>query len=172
MGGVLVPADRYPGPARLVVPVTPPKRETPEPGDVRAVLSAPGSGSGLHVEIPLPWLRPPIRANSVRDSHHARGNSTRQVKRDAWYAIRQARVWPIGEPDLPINVTLHWQKATRHRADSDNLHATLKPCQDALVMAGILPDDSWVFIRRASCEIHPPAEGEPARMWLTLEAAS
>lgn len=114
------------------------------------------------IRIDLPWTKPPLTGN---DRGHTRFRSplVKQTLAEARRAVFEADLQPI----VGANVTLHWLIPTKHRRDSDNLGPTLKECQDALVLEEILPDDSWVHIPRASCEIHPP-NGQPAAMWLEL----
>lgn len=115
------------------------------------------------VVIPLPWSNPPLSGNRTRGNPHARANEVREAKDAAYLAIKRAKVKPI----VGANITLHLRIADRRRRDADNLAPTLKVCQDALVMANVLPDDSWVSVPSATCRIHPP-NGEPASMWLEL----
>ena len=119
----------------------------------------------MTILIPLPWTKPPLTGNRTRGNPYARAGEVAKAKDAAVLAIRAAKVRPI----VGADVTLHFQIATRQRRDSDGLFPTLKVCQDALVLAGVLHDDSWVEVPRATCEIHPP-NGEPARMWLGLTA--
>lgn len=110
--------------------------------------------------VDLPWKRPPLTGN---DRGHTRFSPFRRVKAEALVMIRAAHLDPIGA----ACVTLHWRIPDRRRRDADNLGPTLKACQDALVEAGVLPDDSWQHVPAATCRIHPP-DGTPARMWLEL----
>lgn len=117
----------------------------------------------MSVVVPLPWTNPPLSGNRTRGNPHARANEVKAAKDAAYLAIRAAKVQPI----VGANITLHLRVADKRRRDADNLAPTLKAVQDALVLAEVLPDDSWVSVPRASCEIHPP-NGEPAAMWLEL----
>lgn len=113
--------------------------------------------------IPLPWTVPPLTGNRTRGNPYARAKEVADAKAAACYAVRAARV----EPRAGAIVELHFRPATKHRRDADGLFPTLKVCQDALVLEGVLPDDSWVSVPAATCRIHPP-NGEPAAMWLLL----
>lgn len=113
------------------------------------------------IVVPLPWARPPLSGN---DRGHTRYSPFTRVKGEAQVAIRAAKLRPV----VGANVTLVWLIPDRRRRDADNMAATLKACQDALVAEGVLPDDSWVHVPRASCRIEPP-DGGPARLWLELE---
>lgn len=116
------------------------------------------------IEIPLPWPKPPLTGNRTRGNPHARAAEVKQAKTEAIWAVRAAKVTPV----VGANVTLHYRPRTRQRRDADGLFPTLKVTQDALVAEGVLPDDSWVCVPRASCEIHPPTS-EPAAVWVELE---
>lgn len=111
--------------------------------------------------IALPWPKPPLTGN---DRGHTRFSPFARIKAEAVVMIRAARVEPMERAE----VTLHWLIPDRRRRDADNMAPTLKACQDALVAAGVLPDDGWEHVPLASCRIHPP-DGSPARMWLTID---
>jgi len=116
--------------------------------------------------IPLPWTKPPITLNpGLRSTNpHAKAAAVRQAKGEASAAIIHADTPPVAG----CNVTLHYRVPDRRRRDADNLAATLKVCQDALVLAGVLVEDSWVTVPSATCRIHPPSAEGPA-LWLELE---
>ena len=115
--------------------------------------------------VPLPWTNPPLSGNRTRGNPHARANEVAKAKGEAQWAVRAARL-----PKLAgANITLSLRVGTKRRRDADNLAPTLKVCQDALVLEGVLPDDSWVHVPSATCRIHPPSADGPA-MWLALES--
>ena len=117
------------------------------------------------IAIPLFWTKPPLTGNRTRGNVYARANEVKVAKAQAVLAIRAARVKPI----VGAEVTLHFRPKDKRRRDADGLAPTLKVVLDALVAAGVLPDDSWVHVPAATCRIHPPT-GEPAAMWLELTA--
>lgn len=114
------------------------------------------------IAIPLPWTRPPLNANDRNDRRTGGFRKVADALTEARLAIRAAGIRPI----VGAEVTLHYRVPDKRRRDADNLAATLKVCQDALVKEGVLPDDSWVCVPSATCRIHAPAE-QPA-MWLAL----
>ena len=116
------------------------------------------------ITIPLPWSKPPLTGNRTRGNPYARAFEVKAARDDATVALLRLDERPrlVG-----ANVTLHFRPKDRRRRDADGLFPTLKVCIDALVGLGILPDDSWIHVPRASCEIHPP-NGQPAAMWLEL----
>ena len=119
--------------------------------------------------IPLPWAAPPITLNGGlrADNPHAKAARVRKAKAEAILAIRAARVPAMAG----ACITLHYRVPDRRRRDVDNLAATLKVVQDALVDAGVLVEDSWVTVPRSGCEIHPPTSDGPA-LWVELEEAT
>ena len=117
-----------------------------------------------NLRVDLPWRSPPMRANDRR-SWPAQARAFKQALTEARWAVKAAGLAPI----VGANVTLHYRPTTRRRQDADGIAATLKPCLDALVQEGVIPDDSWVCVPRTSQEIHPPIKGEPAALWLELE---
>jgi crossover junction endodeoxyribonuclease RusA len=118
------------------------------------------------IAIPLPWQRPPITLNDRADRRSGGHRKIAQALSEARMAIRVAGIRPI----VGAEVTLHYRVPDNRRRDADNLAATLKVCQDALVQEGVLPDDSWVSVPSATCRIHAPEE-EPA-MWVELTAVT
>jgi hypothetical protein len=117
----------------------------------------------------LRWAAPPLTKNMVRRLHHMR---EAQLRRDA---ITEAR-WTIraalkrGEirPMIGANITLHWRMADARRRDGDGAQPTLSLLIDALVLEGVLPDDSWVHVVHSGVTCHPPRRGMPGAMWLEL----
>lgn len=118
----------------------------------------------MSIRIDLPWSKPPLTGNRTRGNPYARANEVKAAKDQAIVAVAGSGVWPI----VGAEVTLHLHPKDRRRRDADGLAPTLKVCLDALVIQGVLPDDSWVHVPAATCRIHPPT-GEPAAMWLTLD---
>ena len=117
----------------------------------------------MSVTIALPWAKPPLTQNDRDERKRGGARKITEAKDQARWAVRGANLTPI----VGAEVFIHWLIPTRGRRDSDNLGPTLKVCQDALVLEGVLPDDSWVHVPRSGHEIHPP-NGESAAMGLEL----
>jgi len=111
--------------------------------------------------IPLPWPKPPLSMND-RDHWAVKARKVREVRSIVAALITQARIPAMDTAE----VTLHWRVPDWKHRDVDNPTATLKPCIDALVDAGVLPRDSWRHVPRSGCVFHEP-DGEAA-MWLEL----
>lgn len=129
-------------------------------------MSTATQGRAREHVIGLPWTKPPLSLNA-RQHHHVKAKETAEALDQVRYAIRFAKRTGL-KPMVGANITLHLLVDTKRRRDADNLAPTLKVCQDALVLEGVLPDDSWVHVPHSGQTIHPP-DGRPAAMWLTLE---
>lgn len=116
--------------------------------------------------IPLPWVKPPLTGNRTRGNPYARANEVKQAKDAANLAVLVA----LPAPMLRAEITLHFRPADKRRRDADGMFPTLKVCQDALVAAGVLVDDSFACVPAATCRIHAPEK--PAAMWLELKAVA
>lgn len=89
------------------------------------------------IVVPLPYRRPPLTLN-VQLHHQAKARVVKQVRRDSWALAKSLKIQSMGA----VIVELVWFKGDNRRADADNIAATLKPLQDGLVDAKVLPDDS------------------------------
>lgn len=117
----------------------------------------------MSITIPLPWTKPPLSLNDRAQRHKGGAQKIAAALEDACLAIRAAGVKPI----VGAVVTTHYRAPDLRRRDADNLAATHKVCQDALVATGVIPRDDWVHIPSSAQRIHPPSEAGPA-MWLEL----
>lgn len=110
----------------------------------------------------LPWASPPLSLN--QRLHWARRASiTRDVKETVYWLTKAQHIPTLDR----ISVTLEWQPKDRRRRDADNPTATLKPCLDGLVLAGVIPDDTPHHITAATIRIHP-GNGQPATLRLHI----
>ena len=89
------------------------------------------------ITVPLPYRTPPLTMNG-RMHWAVKGRVTKQVRQDAWTLARALKIRPMGA----VITELVWFKGDNRRADAVNIAATLKPLEDGLVDAGVLPDDS------------------------------
>jgi len=107
---------------------------------------APGAGRSWEAILP-----PGLKLPSLNDRVHwsARNSMFQSVKKAAWAMIRNARVPALSR----VTVLLVFDPPDRRRRDADNLAGALKACCDAMVAAGVVPDDSSRYVARASCEI-------------------
>lgn len=115
--------------------------------------------------IPMPWASPPMTKNRVRRmNHYAEAKLRATTLDEARWAIRAAKV----EPMVGAIVILNWRVATRRRQDGDGADPTKAAVIDALVLEGVLPDDSWIHVVHSGVTCHPPLAGEPGAMWVVL----
>ena len=116
--------------------------------------------------IPLPWTTPPLTKNDTRRaSHpHAARRKWQAALEEARWAVRAAKP----EPMEAAIVLLHWRQPDKRRRDGDGIQLTLSACLDALVLEGVLPDDSWKHVPHSGVTTHPPVKGQPGAFWLSL----
>ena len=115
--------------------------------------------------IPLPYDTPPITKNKVRRLHHmAEAKIRAQVIEQVRWSIKAARIKPV----VGANVVLHWRVKNKRRQDGDGADPFKAACIDALVLEGVLPDDSWVCVPFSGVQVHPPSDEGPAT-WLELD---
>lgn len=96
--------------------------------------------------IKLPWSSPPLTANQ-RHHWRAKARITANIRTATKLLTRNI------PPQDHITVQLVWHVNTRHRRDVDNIVPTLKPICDALVDAGIVPDDTPQYMTKMMPEI-------------------
>ena len=115
----------------------------------------------------LPYERPPLSLNDRGQTPGARAKRSAVaalIKRDVAALAKAAQIGPQER----IHVRLNYQPKDRRRRDADNLVATLKPCIDGLVAAGIVPDDCDPFVDWSKPRIHEPAADRKPLLWLTV----
>lgn len=110
----------------------------------------------------LPYRVPPLTLNQ-RQHWAAKARATRRVRADTALVLRAARVPPCER----IVVQLGYTPRDRRRRDTDNLVATLKAVADAVVDAGIVPDDTPEFMSKPEPVIDAP-DGRDPHLWVRL----
>ena len=111
--------------------------------------------------IRLPYTKPPLNLN---DRMHWRKKAA---------VVKAVRAYVGGmaiymKPFQTVRVELHYVPRDKRRRDADNLVATLKPCLDGLVDAGVIRDDSPEYVTW-TVHIDPPSP-DP-HLYLLVEAA-
>lgn len=116
--------------------------------------------------VTLPWTKPPLTKNDDRRRANVYAVSAKwkSALTEARWTIRAANVTPLER----AVVILNWQQPDRRRRDGDGANLTLSACLDALVLEGVLPDDSWAHVIHSGITCHPPIKGQPGALWLTL----
>lgn len=108
-------------------------RESVAPGRTRLVAN-------------LGFRTPPLSLNGRENRYVA--NSARQALKHR--VKRLCAKWP---PIDRAHAGIVWLVADNRRRDPDNLAATLKPALDGLVIAGVLVDDTHLYVPRTWQEI-------------------
>jgi crossover junction endodeoxyribonuclease RusA len=114
----------------------------------------------------LPFVTP-LNLNVHRRQHW----STKRADIRAW---RDATCWLAKAAGIPpcgrITVLLLYTPPDNRRRDPLNLVAALKPCEDGLVDAGVIPDDSGRYHTSVMPIITPkgPMRTKRNRVWLEI----
>ncbi len=116
--------------------------------------------------LPMGWLSPPLSLN--RASHWSETRRKSNVIRHE--VLVRARAAQLPKTTGRVTVTLHWCPAVNRRRDLDNVFPTLKPCIDALVIYGMVPDDTHDYVT-PQVRIHEASKTIPetSRVWLEVE---
>lgn len=124
----------------------------------------------LDVPLVVPGKRGAMLPLSANDRMHFRPKA-RYVATIREQVAWQARAAHISPQDH-VTVQLHYAPGDARRRDASNLVATQKPAVDALVDAGVVPDDTARWVEELMPMLHVP-QGQFYRtrsLWLVVEA--
>ena len=110
------------------------------------------------------WLpiSAPLSLNS-RQHWRRKAKDVAAVRQAACMLAKAARI-----PALPrIAVELHYAPRDRRRRDVINLVATLKPTEDGIVDAGIVPDDTAQYVQPTMPILDEPT-GKVGRLYVIV----
>jgi crossover junction endodeoxyribonuclease RusA len=110
----------------------------------------------------LPFTRP-LSLND-RSNYWARASAVKEYRTAAWALAKQAKIPPCDR----IRLTLLYTPRDRRRRDTINLAASMKPLEDGLVDAGVVPDDTPQFVEDHRYVIADPDRDVP-RLQLIVE---
>jgi Holliday junction resolvase RusA-like endonuclease len=102
--------------------------------------------------IDLPYQLPPLSLNQ-RLHHRVSAKLNKDVRA---FVAQAAADFP---EMLHAIVELHYVPKDARRRDEDNLVATLKPACDGLVDAGVVDDDTRLYMTKVMPIIDPPDRG-------------
>lgn len=118
-------------------------------------------GAPAEWRIDLPWRKPPL---SMNDRGHWAGRAaTVSMVRFLTQCFVSAKVPRLRR----VAIELHYAPRDKRRRDPLNLVATLKACEDGIVDAGVIPDDTPQHSVPTMPIIDPPT-GSAGRMWLVI----
>lgn len=103
---------------------------------------------------------------SMNDREHWRPKAKRvaALRKSVAQLTRNA-----GVPPCPrIAVELHYVPRDRRRRDPLNLVATLKPCEDGIVDAGVVPDDTELYVEPTMPRVDPPSGTGRGALYLLI----
>lgn len=117
-----------------------------------------------HYTLELPYSTPPLSSNrGMHKLHKAR--VIRELRETTRHAVLDASVPYLGR----AHMELVWFVNSRHRRDADNVVPTLKAVADALVLAGVVDDDTPDLLDKAMPIIaYVPRSQQPASLWLVV----
>lgn len=101
---------------------------------------------------------------NARTAHWSqRHKAVAEVVEAVGWAAKAARMRPCSH----LTIRLVWAPGDHRRADAPNLAGLQKPCVDALVRVGLVPDDTAEWVTELMPRIdRPPVQ---AGLWLELE---
>ena len=107
--------------------------------------------------------RPPLSLNGQRRNPYTHARMVKQFRRLAWARACEAKIPRLGR----VAVELHYAPRDRRRRDALNLVATLKPIEDGIVDAGVIPDDTAEFSQPTVPVIDAPT-GQLGRLYVIV----
>jgi crossover junction endodeoxyribonuclease RusA len=123
--------------------------------------------SEYRIDLPL---TKPLNLND-REHWAVRNNRVQALRRAVKLLCRTKQI-PVCSR---IQTELHYTPRDSRRRDSLNLVATLKACEDGIVDAGIVPDDTPDYVVSVMPIIDPPVRARHGSLYLIvrpLEAAA
>lgn len=99
-----------------------------------------------------------------RTHHQVKAKQVRTVRDAAAMLSKMAKIPKLGR----CRVTLVYEPRDNRRRDPLNLVATLKPVQDGIVDAGVVPDDTIEYLESPMPIIDAP-NGKKGRLWVLVE---
>jgi crossover junction endodeoxyribonuclease RusA len=113
-------------------------------------------------------IRLPISAPlslNVQMHHMARAAKVKELRDSVHMLARLAKIPKCQK----VRVTLIYQPRDARRRDSVNLVPTMKACEDGLVDAKVVPDDTPFFLESCMPLIDVPVKGQPGALDLLVE---
>lgn len=110
----------------------------------------------------LPMTRP----LSMNDRTHWRQKAadTRAVRNYTACMARHAGIPPLAR----VSIELHYAPRDKRRRDAINLAATVKPIEDGIVDAGVVPDDTAEYVQPTHAVIDPPTGEGHGRLYVIV----
>lgn len=110
------------------------------------------------------WTKPPISVNDERHWRY-RWRAAKAIHARIHGAITYLKIPPL----TGVHVAMHYYPPDRRRRDEDNLTRTQKHVIDALVTAGLIPDDTPEYVDWVKPTIHPPDRTNPRIEFILTE---
>ena len=104
----------------------------------------------------------PLSLNG-REHWRKKAHATKEVRASARVLAKH-----VGIPPLPrVSIELHYAPRDKRRRDAINLAATIKPLEDGIVDAGVVPDDTAEYVQPTHGVIDPPT-GTVGRLYVIV----
>lgn len=100
-----------------------------------------------------------------REHYAVKARRVRALRQTAALLALQARVPALER----VALELHYAPRDKRRRDPLNLVATLKPLEDGIVDAGVIPDDTPEYSRPTMPVIDPPSSTGRGRLYLIVQ---
>jgi crossover junction endodeoxyribonuclease RusA len=121
-----------------------------------------GTTLARHWTFDLP-MTAPLSLNG-REHWRVKAKKVAQVRKDACLSARAAHIPHCSR----ISVELHYAPRDMRRRDPLNLVATLKPVEDGLVDAGVVPDDTPQYVLPTMPVVDAPIHGKHGRIYVVI----
>lgn len=105
----------------------------------------------------------PLTLNGSRGQHYARARLVKALRWRSKLGAINAGIPPCAR----VAVELHYAPRDRRRRDPMNLVATLKPVEDGVVDAGVIPDDTPQYSEPTVPVVDEPT-GEAGRLYVVV----
>jgi crossover junction endodeoxyribonuclease RusA len=105
----------------------------------------------------LPYIAPPLSMN--QRLHWAKRHRVKTELQTAVHVLLRHHKVPALDD---ASVWIEWTPGVTRRRDTDNPEPTRKAAIDAIVAAGLLPDDTPEYVQRPENRILPVNRGKPS----------
>jgi len=112
----------------------------------------------------FPYATNPLSLNGPRGRHYLKNQWVKRVRNETIAYIRQAGIPPLGR----ARAGLIWFVLTSNRRDVDNLAPLEKVMFDAMVRAGLVPDDTPDLLEKLRPQIVTVDRMTHREAWMEL----
>lgn len=114
-------------------------------------------------QIELPMSKPISLNHNMH--HQVRAKRVKEVRDAASELVALAGIPPLDR----VLTSIYYSPRDLRRRDPINLVPMLKACEDGLVDAGVVPDDTPVYVRSVMPEILPKNDAKRGLLWFVVQ---